>query len=190
MAIRSGMELIVDEVILNLGNTDLITEEQIQSILDKHKKYLKSHLLKSNPTFQLGEYKYYLYKSDFPYLESGSGVFRLFDSTGANITTDFTVDYLLGQVVFDNDQTGAIRYIDGITYDFNAAVGDCWRLLQAQTAHMYDFSLEDRKFTRSQWFDHCKAMAEYYSNLASFSSNKTKSIPIIRGDYANANRNR
>lgn len=184
MAIRAGMQSIVDEVQLQIGNSTLLSEEQIQSILDKYKKYLKGFLLSPDPTYVTQTYKYYVYNSQYPYLESGSGIFRLFDSLGANITTGFTTDYLLGQVVFESDQTGASRYIDGITYDFHAAVSECWRLIQAQTAHLYDFSLEDRKFSRSQWFNHCKTMAEYHASLVTFSGSKSKSIPLVRGDYA------
>jgi hypothetical protein len=184
MAVKAGMQAIVDEVQLNIGNSTLLTEDQIQSILDKNKLYLKSYVLSVQPILITQTYKYYNYQSDYPYLESGSGIFRLFDGTGANITTGFTADYLLGSFTFDNDQAGATRYIDAVTYDFNSAVAQCWRLIQAQTAHLYDFSLEDRKFTRSQWFNHCKSMAEYHASLVTFSGNKSRSIPLIRGDYA------
>lgn len=190
MAVRAGMQAIVDEVELNIGNSTFLTEDQIQSILDKNKLYLKSYVLSVEPILVTQTYKYYTYQSGYPYLESGSGVFRLFDGTGANITTGFAADYISGSFVFENDQTGATRYIDAVTYDFNAAVSQCWRLIQARTAHLYDFALEDRKFTRSQWFDHCKSMAEFYGGLSTFKSTLSKSIPIERGDYANANRNR
>lgn len=190
MAVRAGTQAIVDEVQLNIGNSTLLSEDQIQSILDKNKLYLKSYVLFVRPILVTQTYKYYNYQSDYPYLESGSGIFRLFDGTGANITTGFTADYLLGSFTFDNDQAGATRYIDGVTYDFNAAVAQCWRLIQAQTAHLYDFSLEDRKFTRSQWFDHCNTMADFFAGQSTFKSTLSKSIPIERGDYVISNRNR
>lgn len=189
MAVRSGMQSIIDEAQLHIGNSALLSEDQIQSVFDKHKLNLKSYELIQTPVLVAQTYKYYVYKSNYPYLESGSGIFRLFDGTGTNITTGFTADYLLGQITFDNDQVGAARYIDAPTYDFNAAVSACWRLIQAQTAHMYDFSLEDRKFSRSQWFAHCQAMAEFYNSQSTFKSTTSKSIPIERGDYAFKYRN-
>lgn len=184
MTVRTGLQDIVDEVQLQIGNSTLLSEDNIQSILDKHKKYLKQHQLKYDPTFVTNEYKYYNYFTSYPYLESGSGIFRLFDSNGTNISieTGLTINYLQGLIVFDNDQEAAIRYIDAVVYDFHAAVAECWKLIAAQTAHMYDFTVESRRYNRDQWFKHCQEMIKYHSGLTTFSSNMSKSIPIIRGD--------
>ncbi len=46
MTVRTGLQNIVDEVQLQIGNSTLLSEDNIQSILDKHKKYLKQHQLK------------------------------------------------------------------------------------------------------------------------------------------------
>lgn len=184
MTVRTGLQDIIDEVQLQIGNSTLLSEDNIQSILDKHKKYLKKHNIKSEPIFTNGSYEYYEYIISYPYLESGS-VFRLFDNDGDDvdpIALYADIDYLNGKVIFDTNQAGTIYYIDAVTYDFHAAVAECWRLIAAQTAHMYDFTIQDRRFNRDQWFKHCQAMIAYHSSLTTFSSNISKSIPIIRGD--------
>ena len=60
----------------------------------------------------------------------------------------------------------ASRYLNGREYDLNGAAADAWRERAAGKAGSYDFQADGGRFYRSQWFDHCIKLADYYGNLA------------------------
>jgi hypothetical protein len=92
---------------------------------------------------------------------SGAEAWRLYDNAGAAVSGANT-NYLLGSVTFDADQAGAWRYVDCRSYDLAGAAAQGWRERMASKASSYDFEADGARYTRSQWFKHCMAMAELY----------------------------
>jgi hypothetical protein len=50
------------------------------------------------------------------------------------------------------------------TYDLNAAAAEGWRWKMAKLASGIDFTTDGQSFSKSQAFDHAKAMIEYYAS--------------------------
>jgi len=94
---------------------------------------------------------------------SGAEAWRLYDNTGADVSGANT-NYHLGTVTFDVDQAGAGRYVDCRSYDLAGAAAAAWRERMASKASSYDFEADGARYTRSQWFKHCLAMAEHYES--------------------------
>ena len=94
---------------------------------------------------------------------SGAEAWRLYDNAGAAVS-GANVNYLRGSVLFDDDQGGAWRYVDCRSYDLAGAAAQGWRERMASKAGSYDFEADGARYTRSQWFKHCLAMAEHYES--------------------------
>ena len=80
---------------------------------------------------------------------------------------------------FNADQSGSARYLDGRSFDLNGASAEGWRDLAGLYSSHYDFQQEGRRFSRSQWFDHCQSMAMSFD-----SRGKGIQVDIARGDFA------
>lgn len=95
---------------------------------------------------------------------SGTVAFRLYDSLGTVITTGFTFDDQNARLYFTANQAGSARYLDGRSFDIFGAAADAWREAAGLQSEKYDFRVEGRAFTRSQWFEHCMSLAMYYES--------------------------
>lgn len=175
----------LDSMIDNLDNPGWLSIDSEIATLDRYRTDFYNVPLA--PIAQPGTAgnEYYRYQSPYKALEgtaAGTAAFRLYDSGGTVATTGFTVDSLSGLITFDADQEGATYYLDGRSFDLNTAAAECWRLRAASQAGGYDFRVEGRAYSRSQFFTHCRAMAEYYDGIAATSGRATSSVTIERGD--------
>lgn len=179
MATRSGLQSLINEfgVLVSDYCNCVINAEVVQSLLDKYRTDFYGSAL--TPVTQTigGSVVYKVYTSEYKNMESGTAVFRLYDSNGESITDGYTVDYARGVVTFTDNQGGSARYIDGRTYDIYNAVADGWRIRAATGASGYDFKVDGRSYSKSQYFEHCAKMAEYYSSMAT-----PTRLTIERGD--------
>ena len=102
---------------------------------------------------------------------SGTMAWRVFDSNGSMVSTSgYSVDYKNGIVTFTADQAGSARYLNGREYDIYRAAARGWLERTGTKSSLYDFQADGAQYTKSQWFDHCVKMAEYYENLAAKSA--------------------
>lgn len=184
MAARSGMADIISQWRAMVGNvgTATLTDDRAQQILDGNRYDFWQQPLSVQPLqVAAGSVVYKVYLSPYANLEgtaSGTVAYRLYDSNGTAITPD-GLDMQRGVFRFNADQGGSARYLDGRSFDLDGAAAAGWRDLAGLYSSYYDFQQEGRRFSRSQWFEHCQQMAMSYE-----SRQPARQISIERGDFA------
>jgi len=153
---------------------DAFADDRVQDILDARRSdFFQSPLTVVSQQIALGTVEYHVYTARYRYLEgtaSGTVAFRLYDSSGSAIASGFTLDASNGRFDFTANQAGSARYLDGRSYDLNGAIADGWRERAGQQSGAYDFRVEGRQYSRSQWFEHCMKMADSFDAKAMGSS--------------------
>lgn len=150
-----------------LGTANYWDDNHVQEVLDMHRVDVYREKLVSMPTHaSAGSLTYTEYRSRFPFWESGTAVFTLEDSTGANIgTASFTADYERGIITFGADTGGSTYYVSGRVYDANSAASDIWRQKAGHFSEHYTFSTDGHSLKRGEIIANCLKMADYYSGL-------------------------
>lgn len=189
MAARSGMSELISRFRygVNDSGTAYFQDDRIQQILDGHRTdFYQEPLAVSSQQIALGTVVYTVYTSNYRNIEgtaSGTAVFRLYDSSGSVIASGYTFDAINGRFDFTTDQAGSARYLNGRTYDLNGAIADGWRELAGMQSGAYDFRVEGRQYTRSQWFEHCMKMAEMWQAQSTGSGAWGSTGTIERSDW-------
>jgi hypothetical protein len=173
MAVRPGMSDLIGRwrrLVDDTGSA-IWTDNEAQQVLDAHRVDFWQEALEVTPRQVAANTVYYtIYKSRHQNLEastSGTAAWRLYDSQGAAIgTANYSADYMRGILTFAADQAGSARYLDGRSYDLAGAAADGWRERSARVSSYYDVDGDGTRMTRSQWFKHCQAMAEFYDQQA------------------------
>ena len=189
-SVRAGMADLIAEL---RGMTDTSYEDftvagvyywsdkQLQDRLDRYREDFVEEGLSAVQQTRNGTTYYLEYRSQYGNLEdvaSGTSVFKLDDAAGTNQGTSlWTADYRRGVVTFSADTLGSSMFLTGRSYDLNAAAADVWRYKAANAAKMYSFSAGGQNFTRSQFYEHCRQMMNYYEGLAA-----PTNISLYRGD--------
>jgi len=172
MAARDGMTSLIAQFRNLVSDTGTVafTDDRAQEILDAQRvSFYQQSLAVTAQQIAAGTVVYHTYAGPYRNLEgtaSGTAAFRLFDSQGSVIAGGYTLDAQNGRVTFTADQAGSARYLDGRSYDLYGAVADGWREKAGQQAGGYDFRVEGRAYSRSQWFKHCFDMAKQYDLMA------------------------
>jgi len=191
--VRAGMDYIIAELrgLANASYEDYKVagvyywaDKHLQDVLDKNRyDFLEEDLYAVQQT-RNGTTYYLEYRSGFGNLEgvgSGTGVFKLDDAAGTNLSgTLWTADYARGVVTFNNDTLGSSVLLTGRSYDLNAAAADVWRRKAGYFAEAYNVSTDRQSLQRSQLIDHCYQMADYYAGQG-----RPISINLMRGDNVN-----
>lgn len=183
MAARSGMTSLIGQfrALVDDAGTATFTDDRAQEILDDHRiDFYQDSLVVTPQQVASGSVAYHVYTSAYRYIEgtaSGTVAFRLYDSFGTVITSGYTEDMNRGRFVFTADQVGSARYVDGRSYDLYGAVAAGWRQRASAQADGYDFRVEGRQYSRSQWFKHCMDLAKFYESEA-----RSTQAVIERGD--------
>lgn len=183
MAARNGMADLISQFrsLVDDAGTVAFTDDRAQTILDRRRHdFYQDPLAVTSQQTGAGTVAYYVYNSHYQTLEgtaSGTAVFRLYDSLGSVISSGYTLDADNGKITFTADQAGSARYLDARSYDLYRAVADGWRERAGQQADGYDFRVEGRAFSRSQWFKHCMDIAASYESMG-----KPSQAVIERGD--------
>lgn len=173
MSARTGMSELIGLFHNGVADTGTVyfTDDRAQQILDARRMdFWQDPLTPVSAQVAVGSVEYKVYFSRYRYLEgtaSGSSYFRLFDGNGTAITTGFTFDAVNGRFDFSASQAGSARYLDGRSYDLYGAIADGWREMAGLQSGAYDFRVEGRSYSRSQWFKHCQDMAEYFDTKSS-----------------------
>lgn len=192
MAARSGMTSLISQFRSLVDDTGTVafTDDRAQEILDGNRfDFYQEPLTVTAQQIATGTVNYHVYTSQYKRLEgtaSGTTAFRLYDSTGSAIATGYTLDDTNGIIRFTDTQAGSARYLDARSFDLYGAVAMAWRERAAQQADGYDFRVEGRQYSRSQWFKHCMDMAKQFdamrSNVAGGWGSTTSFGVIERGD--------
>ena len=154
------------------------SDEEIQRVLDRHKREYIHALLDAQPTYESGSIIYTQYKLGATNVESGTADFKIEDTAGT--VTGYTVDYTRGIATFTSDQSGKSFYWSGFAYDLDAAAADIWRIKASRVAGLVDFSTDGHSIKRSQQARAYLDMANYYQNRSATESIVT--AKIVRDD--------
>ena len=169
----------------SIASTAYWSDNQLQDVLDTKREDIIFEQLQMYPVrIAAGSFSYQDYRSAYGFLENttgGTAILYLQDSTGANIgTANYTADERRGQFQFSSDQAGTVYYMTGRSYDLQAAAADVWRKKAAHYAPTaFNFSTDNHTISRSQVYDHCLQMAEFFENQGGES---ISTIEMYRGD--------
>lgn len=187
MTARDGMSDLISCVrgMINAGTADYTinsvsywSDDLVQDALDRHRLQLTFLELKADPTYLDSDTVYQRYLIGFDQIESGTAVFSVQDSTGANQgTAGYSVDYQLGIVTFTADQGGSARYVNARSYDINAAAADIWGQKMAHVAASVSWSTDNMRMEKGSLIKNCQFMVDYYSRLV-----RVTSMDVLRGD--------
>ena len=158
------------------------TDEQLQTVLDRHVTYVKDQQLRPEETLESGgSVAYYDYQSPYRFFETtdaGTSRFIIKDETYATVgTAAYSVDYPRGRINFGTSTAGLTRYLTGFSYDMNAAAADVWSQKASHYVTAYDVSTDNHSLKRSQIIQGCLTMAREYASGA-----QVFSVTIDRGD--------
>jgi len=168
-----------------INNTAYWSDNHLQDVLDIHREDVIFERLDMFPVVIAGgSSSYQDYRSNYGFLEAttgGTAVLYLQDSTGSVIgTANYTTDARRGQFQFTSDQAGSVYYMTGRSYDLQAAAADVWRRKAAHYAPTsFNFSTDNHSISRSQVYDHCKEMAEFFENQG---GDSIVSVQMFRSD--------
>ena len=164
MTARTGMSNLITELRslteagtaeYSITSSTFWSDDQLQDVLDIHRKDLRFSLLQAYPdTVQGGSLLYYEFRSEYQFFEAttgGTSILYLQDSTGATLGTAlWNADYRRGAFTFVNDARGTSIYLTGRSYDLNASAADVWRRKAAHYApSSFDFSTDNHSISRS-----------------------------------------
>ena len=159
------------------------TDDQLQEVLDAHRIHVVQEELECKPRWnEDGDAEYYDFYSRYGNFEEGTAVFIVEASDGTNRgTADYTANYIDGYIEFSTDQGGTTLFLTARSYDLAGAAADLWREKMAETAAYYSFKADNQQLSRSDWFAHCRAMADYYDRLS-----RPMKVRLSRGDIKEA----
>ena len=188
---RTGMQTLIDTVrgYANAApdewtistDTSLIeywSDEEIQRVLDRHKREYIHELMDAQPTYESGTTVFKQYLLGATNVEGGTVVFRVEDTAGT--VSGYTVDYTRGIVTFSTDQSGKAFYWSGFAYDLDAAAADIWRMKAAHATELVDFSTDGHSVKRSQQAQQYLTMANYFQQRSA--SEGVQTVRIVRDD--------
>ena len=188
---RTGMQTLIDTVrgYANAApdewtistDTSLIeywSDEEIQRVLDRHKREYIHELMDAQPTYESGTTVFKQYLLGATNVEGGTVVFRVEDTAGT--VSGYTVDYTRGIVTFSTDQSGKAFYWSGFAYDLDAAAADIWRMKAAHATEWGDGSTDGHAVKRSQQAQQYLTMANYFQQRSA--SEGVQTVRIVRDD--------
>lgn len=179
---RSGMANLIARLrkMVNDAGAATWTDGNLQDVLDEHRIHITHEKLKCEPRInESSVLEYYDFFSRYGDLEEGTApIFCIEASTGVNRgTADYTANYVDGHILMGADQEGTVLYLTARSYDLAGAAADLWREKMAETSAYYSYKSDNQQINRSDWFTHCKAMADYYDRKA-----RPMTVRMVRSD--------
>ena len=170
---RAGMSWLVQRLRYMIDDSDGedFTDSELQDVLDGHRVNIHREQLEIERTLLTSDdYEYRIYHSrheNLERVESGTAVFKLEDSAGAQRgTATYSADYLAGIITMTADQEGTALYLTARSYDLNGAASEVWERKAGSVADRYSFSAGGQSLSRSDWFDHCMRISRSYARKA------------------------
>ena len=181
MTVRTSMtnNILLLRGFCNLGTADYVigvgtmwSDQNVQDVLDRHMNIVRREVL-GLVAPQVGPgnaVTWHEYMSAGRFYESPGGTpetFWISDGTGGTVgTANYTADLPNGYFYFTADTKGSSYFLNGQTYDMNAAAADVWQQKASHYAEAYNFSTDGHNLQRGQLIEHCLTMAKYYAQGA------------------------
>lgn len=173
---RSGMANLISvwRNYVDDAGTSTWTNLEAQTILDYERRDIFGELLtyvpqpiSSGGTSSTIYTVYHTVHRNLEESSSGTNAWRVYDSNGSVVSTGgYSVDYKNGILTFTADQAGSARYLNARSYDLYRAAARGWMERTGTKASLFDFQADGGQFSKSQWFEHCVKMSQYYEDLA------------------------
>lgn len=187
MTVRSTMSALIEKTrgLTNTQTGDGTVEyaaywssQQIQDVLDRHRSDIYRQPIAPIQTYEGGTVVYKNYPFGIQHLEQTSGGTAIFYVQGGDNTTvgtaSYAIDYNRGEITFNSDTSGSVYYLYARAYDIDAAAAEIWRMKAAQVADSFDFSTDNHSVKKSQVYEHCLKMANYYEQRSGAGVNVTQ----------------
>jgi hypothetical protein len=196
--LRDALRVITDvtESDWSIGQQNFWDDLQLDKVLDRHYVEADHELLTSEQHYDttpgsVSTHDYYSQLGNFETVASGTSYFIVQDATGlVHGTSEWDADYALGQISFTANTLGSAMYLTAYAYDLNASAADIWQRKASHYATAFDFSTDNHNLRRSQIYDHCLKMADYYGALAGDTNSGAggmSSISMTRSDCTTEN---
>ncbi len=170
---RSGMTNLITRLRnkTNEPTTTVFTDNEMQTFLDAHRVNIyQEPLMMERTLVSATDYEYKVFRSRYGDLEevaSGSAIFKLEDAAGTQRgTATYSADYETGVITMTADQNGTALYLTARSYDLAGAAADVWMEKAGVKADYYDVSGDGHSLNRSQWFQQCTRMSDYFKTQA------------------------
>lgn len=169
----SMMGLITQTRLLIGDSAEMVTDDEIQNVMDTHRQEARYQLLKKLVSYESGIAVYKTWQAPCGYWERSV----MLSDAAHNELTPVTEDWLTGQWEFATSQTAV--YLTGWTYDLYMSAADLLEVMAGRCASEYDFTADGASFHRSQ-------KAEAYRRLAAEYRKKqqVKTVSQIREDVS------
>lgn len=190
MAARTGMATLISTVRdfavsgtadYTLGTTVYWSDEQLQTVLDRHKLAVVREELVPIDSYNAGTVEYLEYRSAYGNYEETTGgttIFEIENAAGTTVgTASWSMDYANGILTFSADTSGSAYFINGTSYDIYRAAADVWRMKSGHHSSGVDFSTDNMTVKRSQMITNDMNMADYYAGMG-----RVKTIQTERSD--------
>ena len=178
MAARTGMATLISTVRdfavsgtadYTLGTTVYWSDEQLQTVLDRHKLAVVREELVPIDSYNAGTVEYLEYRSAYGNYEETTGgttIFEIENAAGTTVgTASWSMDYANGILTFSADTSGSAYFINGTSYDIYRAAADVWRMKSGHHSSGVDFSTDNMTVKRSQMITNDMNMADYYAGM-------------------------
>ena len=166
-----------------LGTTTYWTDNQLQTVLDRHKVFVHREPLVIVDSYDAGTLVYKEYRSQFGNFEEttgGTAIFEIENAVGVTYgTANWSADYANGIISFTADTAGTPYYLTGTSYDIYSAAADIWRQKAGHHASGVDFTTDNMTVKRGQLIKNDQDMANYYAGMG-----RVKKMSFERDDTA------
>jgi hypothetical protein len=165
------------------GTITYWADNQIQTVLDRHKLTVVREELQPIESYNAGTLVYKEYRSQYGNFEEttgGTSIFEIENAEGITYgTANWTADYVNGIITFAADTAGTAYFVNGYSYDINAAAADIWRMKAGHHSSGVDFTTDNMTVKRGQLIKNDQDMANYYAGRG-----RVKHISFERDDTA------
>jgi hypothetical protein len=139
----------------SIGATSFWTDEQIETVLDRHSARIVREMLEAESEWQTGGsvvYTNYRFKETYPEeRESGTAIWLVQDGAGSAIgTANYSVNYEQRRITFNADTEGQARYLSYYSFDMYRAAAEIWEKKAGHVADRFDVETDNHNLKRSQ----------------------------------------
>lgn len=127
------------------------TDEQIETVLDSHRRDVVREPLRADQTLVGGgSVEWLTYRSRYGHLEGGTAA-TIEDGLGDNRgTATYSLDAQRGVATFTSDQGGTALYLTASAYDVHGAAAEVLEAWSAAVSDHFDFTTDNQSFHRAQ----------------------------------------
>ncbi len=158
------------------------TDDQLQAILDQHRRTITRKALTPESVIDGGTHKYYDYYYDSQWVEgtaSGTAVWRIEDAAGSTIAgTLYATAPDARLITFTYNTLGSAYYLSTREYDLERAAADVWRQKAADVAVRFDVVIDNHDLKRHQLYESYMAQAKYYAGQAKPTMTRLKRVDV------------